>query len=101
MTTSLLSIAPLTAIWAESVVRASWQGGVVIALVWGLSRLLPRLTPSVRCWLWRLAYLKLLLSLIGLAPISLPLLPAADPPLAIVTEATPLAQSAPSAPRVQ
>src|SRR5207249_1041428 len=48
-------------------------------LVWLLDRLLPRLSPDTRCWLWRLACLKLLLVLAWFAPAqspwALPLLP--------------------------
>ena len=101
MMTGLLSFAPLTAIWAESMLRACWQGGLVIALVWVISRLPLPLTPWVRCWLWRLAYVKLLLSLIGLTPISLPLLPVVDAPWASVPEATQITLSGPSGPPVQ
>src|SRR5207244_5495734 len=56
--------------------RACWQGGTVIALVWGACWSFPRWSPGVRCWLWRLAYLKLLAALLWVAPVELPLLAA-------------------------
>jgi beta-lactamase regulating signal transducer with metallopeptidase domain len=61
--------------WAGAVGRACWQGGLAILLVWGLCRLLPRLSGRVQCWLWRLAYLKLLVALLWGAPLCLALLP--------------------------
>ena len=55
--------------------RASWQGGAALALIWCACRLLPGLSPGARCWLWRLAYLKLFVALAWAAPVDLPLLP--------------------------
>jgi beta-lactamase regulating signal transducer with metallopeptidase domain len=67
--------------WAGAVGRACWQGGLAIALVWALCRLLPRLPGRVQCWLWRLAYLKLLVALLWGAPLCLPLLPSPPKPM--------------------
>ena len=61
--------------WADALVRACWQGGLGIALVWLLCRLWPGMPPVPRCRLWRLAYAKLLLGLVWLPPLALPLLP--------------------------
>ena len=62
----------------RSLGRASVLGGAALLLVWALCRALPRLSPRVRCWLWRLAYLKLLVVLVWGAPlVEVPLLPAA------------------------
>jgi bla regulator protein blaR1 len=63
----------------ESLVRASLQGAVFVGLVWLVCRLAPRLPASVRCGLWWAACLKLLLGLVWVAPVRLPLLPAAAP----------------------
>jgi bla regulator protein BlaR1 len=61
----------------EHLWRACCQGGLVLALVWGASRLFPHSSPDVRCWMWRLAYLKLLVALVwGGASMELPVLPA-------------------------
>lgn len=66
--------------WAGAVGRACWQGGLAILLVWGLCRLLPRLSGRVQCWLWRLAYLKLLVALLWGTPLCLALLPPPSKP---------------------
>jgi beta-lactamase regulating signal transducer with metallopeptidase domain len=69
--------------WASGVLRASWQGGLAILLAWALVRALPRIPPRLRCWLWRLVYVKLLVAFLWATPVDLPLLPAA-----VVTAAT-------------
>src|SRR5437879_13402609 len=61
--------------WAGAIGRACWQGGVAIAMVWALCRLIPRLPGRIQCWLWRLAYLKLLVALLWAVPLELPVLP--------------------------
>ena len=69
----------------DILVRASLQGALFIALVWILCRLFPRLPAAVRCGLWWAACLKLLLGLVWVTPVELPVLPAAEPSLAIQT----------------
>ena len=66
--------------WAAALVRASWQAGLVLALVWMFCRALPKLPARWQCWLWRLAYLKIALALAGVHPIALPWLPPPGPP---------------------
>jgi len=61
--------------WAEAMARASWQGGLALGLVWVVCRLVPRLPPGLQCWLWRIAYLKVLVALFWTSPVDLPLLP--------------------------
>jgi beta-lactamase regulating signal transducer with metallopeptidase domain len=56
--------------------RASLQGALLIMGVWLLCRLMPRLPAAVRCGLWWLACLHLLLALVWTEPVRLPLLPA-------------------------
>lgn len=63
-------------LWWSAVVRASLQGGLALLTVWLLVRTMPRLSPRVRCWFWRLAYLKLFLALVWWSPVELPVLPA-------------------------
>lgn len=65
--------------WWEAILRASWQGGLALALVGLVIRLRPRLQPRLQCWLWRGAYLKLLLAFVWGTPLTLAVLPA--PPL--------------------
>lgn len=68
--------------WMNAMFRACWQGSIALALVWAITRLFPKLPPSICCWLWRLAYLKLLVSLIWATPIDLPVLPSIPEPVA-------------------
>jgi len=64
--------------WASSMWVACWQGGLALIFVGLIVRIFPSTPPSIRCWLWRLALLKLLVSFTWTKPIELPLLPAAD-----------------------
>ncbi len=73
-----LALMPFLLVWAERLVRASWQGVIIIAVVWLACRFLPRIPPQIHSWLWRLAYLKLLIALMWGTPISLPILPPVD-----------------------
>lgn len=71
-------IASLNAVsgpWAEAVWRACWQGAVALGLVWVVCRAWPRLPAGAQCWLWRLAYLKLLLGVVRLPAVAVPVLP--------------------------
>jgi beta-lactamase regulating signal transducer with metallopeptidase domain len=54
---------------ASPVVRASWTGGLFVLAVWGICRVFPKLPGNVRCLLWWLATLKLLLALVWTAPL--------------------------------
>jgi beta-lactamase regulating signal transducer with metallopeptidase domain len=68
--------------WAAGIWRACWQGSVVILLVWGVCLALPQMSPRVRCWFWRLAYIKLFIALLWTTPVDIPLLrPARTPEL--------------------
>lgn len=77
MNYALSLVNTFAASWADALIRACWQGGLEIALVWLVCRLWPAMPPNPRCWLWRLAYAKLLLGLVWLPPLTLPLLPTA------------------------
>ncbi len=61
--------------WAGVLGRACWQGGVVFIVVWLLCQGFSTMSPTLRAWLWRLAYLKLALTLL-LPAVSVPILPA-------------------------
>ncbi len=61
--------------WETAVVRASWQGGLALALAWAAGRWIPGLPARARCWLFRLAYAKLLFALVWVTPIELRWLP--------------------------
>ncbi|MDR3688292.1 MAG: M56 family metallopeptidase [Fimbriimonas sp.] len=58
----------------DAVWRASWQGAVGIAIVWLVCRAWKRMPISVRCALWFLVCLKLIVAL-SPAGITVPLLP--------------------------
>ncbi len=58
-----------------SIFRACWQGTLLILCVGIVCRALRALPAHVRCWLWWLAAVKLLISLLWLDPIRLALLP--------------------------
>ncbi len=77
MNGTLWMLDDLASVWGDAIWRACWQGGLVILLVWTVCWLLKKLPPNLRCWTWRLAYVKLLVVLVWTTPIVLPLLPAA------------------------
>jgi bla regulator protein BlaR1 len=62
----------------DALVRASLHGAVAIAAVWLVCRLFPSLPAALRCGLWWLACLKLLVALVWVEPIPLAILPAAE-----------------------
>ena len=76
MNTWMLQINPLAATWLDAIWRASWQASIAFALVWAVCRVFKNLPARAKSWLWRLAYLKLLVAFLWATPISLPLLPA-------------------------
>ncbi|NLE60122.1 MAG: M56 family metallopeptidase, partial [Planctomycetes bacterium] len=76
MIASGIDFVPLTHAWLAALFRASWQGAIAVGLVWCLCRMVPRIPPAVRCWLWRLVLLKFLLLVVWPATIDLPWLPA-------------------------
>src|SRR5438552_10123344 len=82
--TQINSVSPL---WLASLWRASWQGGLAVLLAWGISYAFPRLPARVKVWMWRLAFIKLLVTFVWTTPIDLALLPVpaarVTPPLAI------------------
>ena len=77
--------------WLPRLAHACLSGGVFIAGVWVVCRFVPRLPPSVCAWLWWLACLKMVLDLAVIAPVAVPILPAARAPqtLPVVQSAAP------------
>ena len=61
--------------WSEGMERICLYGTLVLFLALLLMRLLRRMQPAVRCWIGRLAFLKLYLLLAGCTAIALPVLP--------------------------
>ena len=87
--------------WAAAMFRASWQGGLALALAWALCRLFRSMPARLASWLWRLAYLKLLVALAWSVPIDLPVLralPHGRPPLSLADEAATLPAGSTAAP---
>jgi len=70
----IATIDPWVDHWAAGVWRACWQGSAAILFVWAVCGLLPQMSPRIRCWLWRLAYAKLLIALLWTSPVVIPLL---------------------------
>ncbi|HZZ28873.1 MAG TPA: hypothetical protein VFE46_12800, partial [Pirellulales bacterium] len=62
--------------WGAWMWRICWQAALVIAIAWLLTLLLRQRSSRLRSWIWRLAYVKLLLLFVWTSPIRLPLLPA-------------------------
>ncbi len=67
--------------WAGALWRACWQGGLALLIIWALCRAWPAMPARLREWLWRLGYLKLLLSWLYAGALTVTLLPAAITPL--------------------
>ena len=75
----ILQINGLAAAWLESLGRACCQGGAALLAVWIIGRVVPKLAPQAKLWLWRLAYLKLLAAFLWAVPLNLPVLAAKAP----------------------
>jgi beta-lactamase regulating signal transducer with metallopeptidase domain len=63
----------------EVLTRLAWtsvQSAVLVALVWGVCRLLPRLPAATRCRLWWLVAAQAVLGLVWSSPLELAVLPA-------------------------
>lgn len=67
----------LAEVWSAAMLRATWQGGLLIATAWALASWQRGPSPRVACWFWRLADLKLIVALFWASPLLLPLLPPA------------------------
>lgn len=80
----------------SAVLRAAWQGGLFVLVIWALCRFTPvrrRLPAGIVCLLWWLACLKFVVALAWTRPVALPVLPAAPIEQAAARPAT-----APNAP---
>ncbi len=60
----------------EILVRASFEGAILVAMIWTLCRFLPRLSPATRTVLWWCAAAKFVLALVWTSPVLVPILPA-------------------------
>lgn len=87
----------LAPVWCGAMRRAAWEGGLAMLVVWALVFAFPKMPARSRCWLWRLAFAKLLVSLVWSAPIKLPVLP----PARVVAAVKAPVVTAPAAPVAQ
>lgn len=62
------------AAWAPLMLRACWQGGLALLAAYVLTRLVRRLPPAAKTWAWRIAYLKLIVALQLMTPVTLQVL---------------------------
>ena len=60
-----------------ALIRASLEGAVLVAGIWSLGKLWPRLSARVLTMLWWCAAAKFLLAIVWITPIELRILPAA------------------------
>ncbi len=72
----LFSFVPAAEALSHNLIRASIHGAAFVLLIWIMCRLLPRIPASVKCTLWWLAALKLLVVLAWVEPVPLRVLPA-------------------------
>jgi beta-lactamase regulating signal transducer with metallopeptidase domain len=90
--------------WGEAMWRACWQGGLALLAAWLVCRLFRKVPAGVQCWLWRVAYVKLLIALLWAGTVALPVLPGLSPVAALprsVTTALTVLPAAPPSPAVE
>ncbi len=75
MSDFLMRLDQWSGFWSESLWRASLQGGIAIAAAWAIVHGCRFLSARVRCWIWRLACLKLLVAFVWNQPLALAVLP--------------------------
>src|SRR5688500_16464597 len=61
--------------WLEAMLRACWHGSLALLFLLAVCHGWPCLPAAVRCWLCRMAYMKLLILLLCAVTVDLPLLP--------------------------
>jgi len=59
-------------LWALG--RASAIAVISFLVAWIICRAIPKLPPAIKCWIWRLAFVRVLISLFPAAVVALPLL---------------------------
>ena len=55
--------------------RASWFATVVIPMAWLICRMFDKAPRRFHCWVWRVAYLKIVVATLWVNPVILPVLP--------------------------
>ncbi len=72
-------------------IRLAWTSAQAILLIgalWLLGRWMPRLSPAIRCMLWWILSVQLIVGLVASTPVELPLLSPASPPASIAATAS-------------
>jgi len=72
-------------------IRLAWtsaQAVLLIGALWLLGRCMPRLSPAIRCMLWWVLSVQLIVGLVVSTPVKLPLLSPASPPASIAATAS-------------
>ncbi len=64
--------------WAAGLWRTTWQASLVVLVLVLLSRVVTKVTPSLRAWAWWLVCAKVLLGVLVMVSVSVPLLPAPE-----------------------
>src|SRR5688572_22724351 len=85
----------LTPIVWPALVRATLHGSIALIAVFAICRLFPRIPAAAQCWLWRLAWLRILIAFCTGATFELSLLPAPTPIIAARIEPQPVQQLPP------
>jgi beta-lactamase regulating signal transducer with metallopeptidase domain len=99
-------------VWAASMLRASWQGGLALAAAWMICWLLRRGPARARCWVWRAALAKLVVAAVLPGMLAVPWVHVrmaaqrTEPGVAVNTielaeEAPPVEAARAAAPRIQ
>lgn len=74
MTGATAALEAVAAVWLRAMGRACWEGALAFLAAFLFCACLPGVTGNLRCWVWRLAFVKLLVALWLWQPIELPLL---------------------------
>lgn len=83
----------------ETLLLATVQSGALFLAIWLIFRLVPSIPANAKAWIWRIAFLKPLASLLPFAIVTLHVLPAA-PSAVVIMEGTGPARVADVAPAV-
>jgi beta-lactamase regulating signal transducer with metallopeptidase domain len=67
--------------WLAALLRASLEGGVLLLVIWAVTRLWPRMPASARCGLWWLGALRMLVGLVPVPAFPVAWKPAWTPPM--------------------
>src|ERR1700687_441017 len=83
-------------LWMARMCLAVWQGGLLALLAYGVTRLVPTLSPRTRTALWWCVSAKFLVTLLATTPVRLGLLPVTGSATVVPGSASLLANVPPS-----